>query len=605
MSVEDIHFLHQHGEKENKVIFVDSSKRNLYAYPTPSQYVVDFAEPFHNVYGIDILDAAIPRTMYNVDKTNNYLRIGIGTDPRNADIELYLDDRDYNMDTLISELSRLMSSVKNNYRIIVSSAGDGKARLEFTSSVPFMFDMFHSTIAETLGFDQHAVDGSPYYRKLHEVEAVAKAQGRLPNPQLFGSLSTPNLPVSIEVAPLLSNPNTATVFGILNQERQVAQRISMTIYNVDLESGQTLSQQYYLEEIKIQFKIVGNPNLSNLKLRWELQYVDSVSGFPKGEKVYGGDFNNIDLVNMTATISDLAIDDFKIITIETFIEYYLVIFADEMPFSETDYIAVVCNEIPENKRAGAYHRVISNVFPTRGQVIWERLDVNYNFCVIFTTMTKEFYLTAPGILSLVGERFIMLRCPEIEQFLYGSISYGNNSPGLALFKMGVVGYSDSRFDFASIEYKQFHPIGKLARLTFRYERLDGELYDFKGVNHHLLIVVRYHVPKRQHSFSQYRLNPNYNPDFLKFMKTMEQKETSDIEDSDDNNANDKNFRTVYLKREKELASSDSEELEYVPAAPSRNKALPPPPSARVPPTKQRGKVFYKDHRETSSEEDTV
>ena len=78
MSIEDIDYLYKNSIKDNAVIFVDSSKRDKLTYPDPNSYTINFDEPFKYVYGIEILDASIPRTMYQVDENNNKLVVVVG-----------------------------------------------------------------------------------------------------------------------------------------------------------------------------------------------------------------------------------------------------------------------------------------------------------------------------------------------------------------------------------------------------------------------------------------------------------------------------------------------------------------------------------------------
>lgn len=54
--------------------------------------------------------------------------------------------------------------------------------------------------------------------------------------------------------------------------------------------------------------------------------------------------------------------------------------------------------------------------------------------------------------------------------MYRSLSFGKYSPGIGVFKLGVMGFSDIRYDFSSVSSPNFHPIGKLDKLTFRFEK---------------------------------------------------------------------------------------------------------------------------------------
>jgi hypothetical protein len=70
--IEDIEYLQDNCEKDSSVFYVDSDERNRDFFPSSSEFYVTFEQPFKLVYGIDILDAAIPTTMYNIDNYNCY-----------------------------------------------------------------------------------------------------------------------------------------------------------------------------------------------------------------------------------------------------------------------------------------------------------------------------------------------------------------------------------------------------------------------------------------------------------------------------------------------------------------------------------------------------
>jgi hypothetical protein len=165
----------------------------------------------------------------------------------------------------------------------------------------------------------------------------------------------------------------------------------------------------------------------------------------------------------------------------------------------------------------------------------------------------------PGMINLTGERLITLKSKNIEEHLYKNES-GTSSIGIALFKVGSSGYTDNRLDFTNFKPKDFHPIGKLTHLDFRFEIDDNQLYDFKGVNHNLLVNIKYYVPNKILDNMNYTLNSNYNPDFITYKKTQYEK---DDESEEELNELSKNFRGNFLEKEKEYEYSSDDDLEYV------------------------------------------
>jgi hypothetical protein len=179
----------------------------------------------------------------------------------------------------------------------------------------------------------------------------------------------------------------------------------------------------------------------------------------------------------------------------------------------------------------------------------------------FDTEARNYRIQAPGIVNLLGYRYLILRCKEMEDHLLGSYAYINYTPGIGLFKLAS-SYNDVthlRFDFVNLVRKPFHPIGKLSKLTFRFETQDGNLYDFKGVNHQMLFVIKFLTPTQKVSFNKGILNPNYNPNFMNYMsnhRTIEYKEDSDDEDDFSSHT----YETKYKKeiQQYDYSTSDSE-----------------------------------------------
>ena len=85
MSIEDVNYLKANSIKQSYTFLIDSKDRDRNVFPNPNNYVVEFSTPFKNIIGMEIIDASIPRTMYNVDVENNsvYYYIGSGEDDKN------------------------------------------------------------------------------------------------------------------------------------------------------------------------------------------------------------------------------------------------------------------------------------------------------------------------------------------------------------------------------------------------------------------------------------------------------------------------------------------------------------------------------------------
>lgn len=364
MSIEDINYLKKQSIKQSYTFLVDSNDRDRREYPHPSEYRIDFTTPFKNVIGLEIVDASIPKTMYNIDKNNNKLVFYIAnSDEENhitmIDVEntrgdsgvaaqnlktydktkfttIEIPPGDYTTKSFIDKMRSILNAGKHDLTIFaVDTPPELTNRIYFQSSQPFILDMHLSTMVEVLGFDLYTSNDEEY------------------------------------------------------------------------KSHYTFNDQY-----------------------------NDLVGF---EKLY---------------------HSFKV---------------DE----------------------GIYN------------------------------------IKSPGMMYLLGHKYLLLKCPEIEQHLYRSLSYAKYNLGLAKIRINSYGFNDDKPAFLKVPVREFHPIGKLSKLTFRFETKDGELYDFKGVNHHMIFAIYYYEPKQTNVVSQSILNPEYNPSFVDYLYTQEDQEGESDEDEED------------------------------------------------------------------------
>ena len=147
---------------------------------------------------------------------------------------------------------------------------------------------------------------------------------------------------------------------------------------------------------------------------------------------------------------------------------------------------------------------------------------------------QYFAVQSPGLMNLATESYITLRCEEFENHIRGSLDMRNTSPGLGIVNIDVQGYAVNRLEFFSVKYKQFHPIGTLSKMKVRFERCtDGEVYDFKNVDLHMLASIKFLRPKQLQQFEESVLNPEYNPDFMGYLSRGMQGNEDSSTDEDD------------------------------------------------------------------------
>jgi len=584
MPIEDVDYLRENSVKQNYMFIVDSKDRDKLSYRTPSEYVVDFEKPFENVIGLEVVDASIPRTMYNVDAYNNQFRFFIYTSNYEWDgfsestwCNVSIDPGDYTIQTLVPALNQQLTMRLNqasngsNVSITVetlSNPPDIKNKLKFYSPYPFVMDMTAS-IAETLGFDLYTTTSSSesaFYTVFDKTQLLTSEWKQqiytlLPsktNSEIIQELSLTinqrqwlyfirdiyanhQLYQSVEKTFVLGDPTTygesVTVF---EGPRSVirSRTISSTSY---ITQRFTVNAQLYLTNIQVAF--TGPRELQyQLLLDTSAQYAlyqvpkNALAPTPGSRTLMAS--GNIGITAIDGTLSS------AVLTQTCFLDpnqsYWLVIYnADNQPLS------VYYNNVTVN-------RGNPMLVSADGGTTWtslDEVDIPYQMSCTLTGNYEYHEIVAPGIYNLVGEKYITMRCKEIEENSYRSLAYSKYNLGLAKFRLGVVGYSENRLDFSKVPLREFHPIGKLSRLTLRFETPSGNLYDFKGVNHNITLSIHYLEPIQKVKFKQSILNPNYQGDFIGY-RFREDDQEGDSDDQDEDFSRDvigdyKKYETQY------------------------------------------------------------
>jgi hypothetical protein len=507
MPIEDVAFLKENSIKQSYIFLVNSADRDRLAYPTPSEYVVEFTTPFQNVVGMQILHASIPRTMYNVDVRNNTIAFRIYDGAQDvttlhdsgAYVKRDLTPGDYTIQALLVELQRVLRMPVNNdpnreeSAISVSTTTNSpevQSILRFTCPHAFVFDMRASTIAETLGFDLY-VDAAeaqkPLLQRRFDPKPIPSQESK-PNYKIFHSVDAPaNVALGEE----------RTVF---DGPRGVVRRLPLTS---PVAQQFTLEAPGHLTQVFAALTTGDGTVRPGSVARWQV-FRDG-GNQPQGDALASG------LIPVSFVDGALSDQDAPVAAPLGAGTYWLVL---SRPSPDTgDDVFVFFNDVPINLRAGDLR--------VRAGAEWvlQDTDTGVHFEMSARIVVRDEYhtLVAPGMYSLIGERFVVLRCPEIEENSFRSLAYGRHFLGLAKFQLGVVGYSESRLDFSSIPLREFHPIGKLSRLTLRFVTASGDLYDFKGINHDITIAIHYYEVVQKNAFTRSILNPNYSGNVMQYI----------------------------------------------------------------------------------------
>jgi hypothetical protein len=146
---------------------------------------------------------------------------------------------------------------------------------------------------------------------------------------------------------------------------------------------------------------------------------------------------------------------------------------------------------------------------------------NAQVCADVTADVDGFVVECPSVVDLTGEPYVLVRCPDIEQYLYRDRAFEKVHAGLGLVKLGNYGFREQRYDFVSFPPRRLATaIGKVHKLTFRLEKAGGKLYNTRGVNHHLVLAITTLVMTDTSNVSSSLQQPWYEPNPLRHLQRV-------------------------------------------------------------------------------------
>lgn len=468
----DIQQLKTEGERFSSIIYVDSAKRNRVFFPTPQKYEVIFNEPFRHVYSIQVLDASIPRTHYNVDHHNNVLSYSIN----GSDFTVTLDIGDYTDVEIVEAINAKLIGITIGF---LSSPSDRRKQFVFISENPFFIRLFQTTIRELVGLDQG------FQSQLHSVDDPANYQ------------------VSV-VTNTLAN-DTSVQVTVTSANSVFYQRFSV------FETGKTGTLEFNIHKLDTDLL-----DTNDFDLRVRVVHQSTQATIAETE-VHSSAFENKVVLSDWTHYGHLLTGQQYVFVVSTvnanYVHYnlYVDIVSNEtqqLYFQQNVSLDFDMNSFlnnPENtiNKYGTPQTVEDLYFGITTDTLGVNMGLNCNL----TTLREVHSVVPSGIYNMLGDRYIVLRCKEIENHIMTSIKSFNaidpdtNSleekqydTGIAKFKMSVVGFREERFDFNTLPPQEFHPIGKLTSLSFSFENQDGKEYDFKGVNHTLTLSINHYKP---------------------------------------------------------------------------------------------------------------
>jgi hypothetical protein len=641
MSIEDINYLKANSIKQNYTFLIDSKDRNRDTYPNPNNYLVEFSTPFRNIIGMEIVDASIPRTMYNVDYENNIIYYYIGKD---LDDPLIINGvSDYNTSYLTVQNTHANAGnilTDNSLYLIDGTYATLSNSINIYNIYNNELSIGSNIKGITISFSIKA-DSRYYVDVNNDYTVFYFGYDHLINPSNIG---TSPIYVRIIKQPRPENSNEKTIFNItFTIGNEVNEK---TLFNIDLdnfthvcwtisannvwniylnsvlvstyESSKSIPNVFYTD------KYIGKGNTPNSS-------GNTYNMFVRDFKIYNKDLaqsevlscmnNSTFINNVTAPLPIDDIDSNNVIktlvvwyrmnkltgtnvidndgsrklisyidvfkkqeiikgdyTLKTFFTNYDLQNDFEIGFkahsdpSELTNLMDIYSKLPfilDMKRSTISENIGFDLYAssnTQGRYAYiNAYNTNPNMIKMFhsvvnTTAKKEFnntyvdihIITSPGIVYFIGNKYIILKCPEIEEHLFGSLSYSKYSLGLAKFRVDNVGINSERLTITKLPVREFHPIGKLSRLSLRFETNSGTLYDFKGVNHNIIFAIYYYEPKQKNFPSGSILNPEYKMNYIEYQYNQEEIE-GDSDDEEEDFSRDN--LEEYKKKEQEYSEN--------------------------------------------------
>lgn len=485
--MDDIDFLKSQCDRKSLMFFVDSAKRDRNLYPNPNEYAVLFSTPFRNVCKLQVMDASIPRTHYNIENYNNTLVYNVIFDNNIHEFTINVNIGDYDDLQLIDELNSHLTHLHIDN---LSNPGEKRKQFIFKSSYMFQILMNKSTMKEILGFD-------------------FKSQ------LIFDSIDDKSQYIEIDSVNTLNSESNS--IHILDSEYVLYQRIycetSGFVNEIEINSD-NVSEWFVMKVSIIQW---NNDN-------WSVVGSSFVHVKPNDVKILAT-FNNVFINHGTEYFIRFNVFQKQyadsLVTYSIF--YHLTTLSSNTlylkPNDGVNFTPDICNEyIASNFKPNGVDSIAKTEYGFDNAH-----DVTLRLNFRLSLQTPVYSLISPCMYNLIGDRYIILKCKEIEenqstQRTFNTIDPSNNTTvetqlvnGIAKFKLGVTGYQEERFDYNAIPTQDFHPIGRLSSLTFRFEKSNNELYDFKGINHTVTLVIEFYEPKVDNNsrLCMNHLNPSY------------------------------------------------------------------------------------------------
>lgn len=472
-------------EIESYNMMIDSRRRDVTIETEASEYTVDItATPFKNVVGVELLAASVPRTGYIIDggfDTFSYVMGSPPYDPANV-VTVQITDGDYNLSQICDEINRAVSQVATvGTPVPVASPLTNPAeisnKIAFDAPYPFSVIMDRKTFGGRVGFGvpvtQSGVsagwfDGTPDWKQKNFIDS--------------------NVYVAVATA------NSSQVDAFIGPEPFSNE--------LNVPAGNTCDQEFTClatgSPSSVTLSVVSGVS-SNVSVSVWLSSDVSKTVIASGSAIVTstGDFT----VSLAPTTPSVVMTQGTVYTFR--------IAAGGVALK----LSINPQNLPYDPASALY----------LGGSLYSTEDA---LCATFSLTYTGYRVVSPGVVDLTGDRFLIVRCPEVETYTVRGERLASEAihPGIGLLALGTYGFTEARLDFFHAKPRTLQtPISRLSKLTIRLESQNGNLYPTRGCDHTLLLCVRTAVPKhvRTPANSRSLLAPGYDPDVWKYRREVE------------------------------------------------------------------------------------
>lgn len=542
------------SSQEQSFLFVlDSNMRDRSSYPTPSDYYIPFPVPFRNVFAVDLVDATIPRTEYNVESLTNTLAYAPGSyatyeDARlnNALVEVSIAPGDYNVPQLIQILNDALKAkaLEQGHSPLIAQPLSNPVELTnkivFVRPEPFVLFLGNSSMRRVIGFGNPA---STAGSSVAWDSSVRYTTDTLIANDVFAAVPT-SLSSELTYAGPVPVELTEYTIALTNPVRQVfTAEASGLLTNVTFRGIATSSTNVSVSVLDVQFDppaLVDTFTIlaSSSSNQWSLTKTPSTQSVALTVTDFSSDGSFVTLVaanslvvNNIIVITGASTEDLNGSWALTAVTSTTITFACPIQNPELgDATVTASKEMLEGRTYALEFAATNNVSLYKAQTFTEdeALKLEQYSGGSWTTVSTQdalstdvgvtltgYKVEAPGQCNLTGERYVLVRSPDIEQHLHRDLAaaFDRMAPGLGMLKLGgsTGGYREERLNFLAYETRKFHPIGKLKGLHIRLETQTGRLYDTHGIDHTLLLCVKMYAAGPSQNIPR-DLYPGYTPD---------------------------------------------------------------------------------------------